>query len=303
MNKGNESSIIAAHFIIFGMIAPNCIIFVDSWTDAAQACIDIKHYSVIGLDIELLSGNNKNDDVKTTSLIQIAISHHKTYIFDVLTLGQALFDACYLLPILVNPQIIKLCYDCRGDAEALFINHGVRTFGLYDLQIVFTSLFQAPMDPFLKGLKRAVRAVLSPEDAYAFGETKARMKRYFVAETAALNTLHPPTKLMKNKRIPDEGGNINDTKKNNTHNLHSGGGGIMSVRPLYTQTLRYCAEDAIILLQMYSAWSSYVDTNEVFCATLKRANGHIFHCTKPLDEKKKPKAGMHYIDFRILVRR
>ena len=290
------------------MITPNCIIFVDNWTDAAQACTDIKHYSVIGIDIELIISDDNNVVKKTTSLIQVAISPYKTYIFDALTLGQALFDACYLLPILVNPQILKLCYDCRGDTETLFINHGVRAFGLYDLQIVFTSLFQTPMDPFLKGLNRAVRAVLSPEEANVFWETKARMKRYFIAETETVSILKNKCLLPVDDCKKKQSHNNENKKKNCKHHHHNliistppqqighKKRDIMSVRPLSKDTLRYCAEDAALLLRMYSAWSSNVDINDVIYATLKRAEGHIFrspHLGKT--------GGMHYIDFEMLA--
>jgi hypothetical protein len=135
----------------------------------------IKNKPLIGLDIEL-------NDASTISLLQIAISTKEAYIFDVLTLGQTLFDANYLLPILCDPRITKLCYDCRGDAEMLYQKHGAKVYGLYDLQIVYTSLFQSMSDPHLKGISRAARVALPHSKAVVgFAADKIRMKRCFSA--------------------------------------------------------------------------------------------------------------------------
>lgn len=236
----------------------NQIHFVDTWAGAAQACAVIKTKAVVGLDMELVAGG------KTTAIVQMAVGEGEAYIFDALSLGQSLFDACYLLPILVDPKIIKLCYDCRGDAETLFNHHGVRAFGLYDLQIVFTSLFQARADPYLKGLRRAVQHLLSPEHARDFVAGKTAMKRRFVAAELLL---------------ADEA---------------CASSCIMSERPLSEETLLYCAQDAAILLRMHAAWCRRVETEEVVRATLARAARHIFRRghRRPGDE-----AFMHHIDF------
>ena len=110
------------------------------------------------------------------------MSTTEVYIFDVMKLGQSLFDASCLLPILCDPRITKLCYDCRGDSETLFRKHGAKVYGLYDLQIVYTSLFQSPEDPHLKGISHAARVALPYCKAVAgFSAGKARMKRCFRA--------------------------------------------------------------------------------------------------------------------------
>jgi hypothetical protein len=148
---------------------------IETWADAQRACDVIKTKAVIGLDIEL-------ESAAAASLLQIAVSATEVYIFDVSKLGQTLFDASYLLPILCDPRITKLCYDCRGDSETLFRKHGAKIYGLYDLQIVYTSLFQAPADPHLKGISHAVRVALPYSKPVAmFSAGKARMKRCFRA--------------------------------------------------------------------------------------------------------------------------
>ena len=242
------------------LVTTTKIHFVDNWPDAARACAAIKGRAVLGLDMELVAGG------QTTAIVQVAVSADEAYVFDALLLGQPLFDACYLLPILVDPRILKLCYDCRGDAETLFRNHGVRAYGLYDLQMVFTSLFQSRADPYLKGLRRAVQLLLPPDDARAFVAAKTSMKRRFAAEDADRQFA----------------------------TAEACGGCVMSARPLSDETLLYCAKDAAMLLRMHDAWGGYVDKEEVVRATFGRAARHIFR-RAPDDET--ARMMMHLIDF------
>jgi exonuclease 3'-5' domain-containing protein 1 len=209
------------------------IVLVDDWPAARTACDDLRTKSVLGLDIESLPGSRR------TSLLQLAASQCNAYIFDVLGLGMQLFDAAHLLPILGDPKIIKLCYDCRGDAEMLFANHGVRVFGLYDLQIVFTSLFQPHEDPYLKGLRVAADNTLPPDAAAAFGDQKQAMKRDFSAAAGE--------------------------KKD----------AAMARRPLSAEILRYAAEDATTLLCLYTKWKYFVYASEVLSITETRASRHM----------------------------
>ena len=130
------------------------VVVVDDLQKALAACSRLKTQRLLAMDMEgspLSKGG-------ITSLLQLAVSSMEVYIFDVLGLGQELFSALLLLPILSDPTIIKLCYDCRGDAEALYFNHGVQVHGLYDLQIAYTMLFQPQNDPYLKGLHKAMQA-------------------------------------------------------------------------------------------------------------------------------------------------
>ena len=144
-----------------------------TWPRAREACARLRECRLLALDMEGAPLGVR------TSLLQLAVSPDEIYLFDVLRLGQhRLFDAAHLLPVLTDPRTLKLCYDGRGDGGALFHCHGVRPFGLYDLQIVYTSLFQAPGDRFLKGLHRAVTQLLPPGDAEidAFAERKRALR-------------------------------------------------------------------------------------------------------------------------------
>jgi DNA polymerase I-like protein with 3'-5' exonuclease and polymerase domains len=205
--------------------------FVDTLKEAQSACKLIKTKAIIGLDIEM-------DSSYAASLLQIAVSTAEVYVFDATKLGQSLFDASCLLPILCDPRITKLCYDCRGDSETLFRKHGAKIYGLYDLQIVYTSLFQEYEDPHLKGIGRAVRVALPFTTSSAvFSACKMRMKRSF------------------------------------------GAGEDKFVRPLSSEALQYCAEDAVILMRLYDALHFHVDAEEVLLLSSIRAKRHIFRST------------------------
>ena len=60
------------------------------------------------------------------------VSH--VYLFDVHTLGVALFDRG-VRAILENPSIFKIMFDCRGDAAALYHQFQVTLQGVLDMQV------------------------------------------------------------------------------------------------------------------------------------------------------------------------
>ena len=169
------------------------VVFLDTLEKAETACAELRKHTLLALDME----GQKLGRNGQTSLIQIAIpSQHPlrvtdttiwkatvVYIFDVLTLGAILFESPTLLgPILKSPNIIKLCYDCRCDAEALFYVHGILADGLYDLQIAYTLLFQSNSDPYLKGLHKALRTVLPAHDKHVLRVKMETKKRSDIGE-------------------------------------------------------------------------------------------------------------------------
>ena len=209
------------------------IVFVNDLERAASVCRDLLRLNVVGLDMEGMTlGRNG-----TTSLLQLSASADEVYIFDVWTLGQELFSAAFLLPILTSPIIIKLCYDCRCDAEALFYQHGVLAFGLYDLQIVYTTLFQSVGDPYLKGLHKALQApgVLEPDEI---------------------------TSMVRRKLVAKQ-----EWKANNFDSVFA--------RPLPSEFLQYCATDVAYLFRMYQLWSALVSRDLVMEITQQRMRQFI----------------------------
>jgi len=206
---------------------------VQTLAEAKAACARLEQCRIIALDMELSQ--------QRTSLLQLAASRDEVFVFDLLAFEAAqqhheLFDAMHLLPILTDRTILKLVYDGRADAAALFQHHGVAIQGLYDLQVVFTSLWQARDDPFLKGLQHALHcAGISPYALRAF----ARRKRAF------------------------------------RHLWRTAGTECVLRRPLDQDLLQYAAADVVHLFAMYEAWACMVTERAVVSASMERARQHL----------------------------
>ena len=192
---------------------------VNDISHAKAACNELRAYNVLALDME----GDRLGRHGRISLLQLAASKQVVFVFDVLALGPFLFiDDCLLSPILKNPSIIKLCYDCRCDADALFGLHGVLPQGLYDLQIAYTFLFQPENDPFLKGLHKALQV---PGVLLVCDDHDQTYRQDVINRKLA-------TKHCDNIGL------------------------IMMSRPLSSVLLSYCAADVIHLFTMYELWSS-----------------------------------------------
>ena len=128
--------------------------WVDTLAKAKAACHFISTYSrVIAFDLEGVNlGRNG-----VVSLIQIAVDENTVYCFDVLQLGKTVFDFEMLGSIFASRHILKLCFDCRVDGDVLQSIFQVQLNVLYDIQILYTCLFQNRTDRFLKGLHHALR--------------------------------------------------------------------------------------------------------------------------------------------------
>jgi hypothetical protein len=140
---------------------PPNIHWVDTMEMLERACDRICQFSCVGFDME---GRNLDKADGVTSLLQIAVSPWEIFVFDIQKLGSQAFHAppelaTDLSKILGNQYTIKLCYDCRCDAQALVVRHGLKLCSFYDLQIVYTLLFQSHRDPYLKGMHRAMQCV------------------------------------------------------------------------------------------------------------------------------------------------
>lgn len=234
---------------------------IDTWSDADAACASLRKHTLLALDME------GSPLATRTELLQLAVSSAEIYVFDVRALGQRLFaDDAYLQPILANPSIIKLCYDCRADGGALLRQHGVCARGLYDLQIAYASLrAHAPkqlglplphrVERFLKGLQCAVGHLLAPDDALAFRQRKQAWK------------LEWSTQHMQN----------------------------LAHRPLPEGVLEYAAADVEHLFAMYERWSPFFAASVVKHASETRMLSQLMIVSEEED--------MARIDFPLLLPR
>jgi len=226
------------------MTAGDAVRLVNTWPLAHAACARLRTARVIAMDIEGAPLG------VCTSLLQLAVSPDEIYVFDVVALttttNNELFSS--LRPILADPGIRKLCYDGRGDSAALWDVHGVRVEGLYDLQVVFTSLYQHAHDQYLKGLQHALKcANLPPHVCRAFAERKQRFKR----RLAACSQSCCYEELLR--------------------------------RPLDPELLAYAAEDVAHLFHLYELWRPFVNERTVVAVSMERTSAQKERIMSRLD--------------------
>jgi ribonuclease D len=138
---------------------------VDTPEAAQSACDMLLTQRVLAFDMEGARLGRHGQ----ISLLQLA-TPRQVFIFDFLKP----FVVTAVRPLLQSTAIIKLCYDCRCDAEALYFLHDIMLAGACDLQIAYTLMFQAPLDRYLKGFHKALSTVV-PADSPVLA-AKQRMK-------------------------------------------------------------------------------------------------------------------------------
>lgn len=200
-----------------------------------KACAKLAGRALLVLDLE---GERLGRD-GTLSMLQIAVSPQEVYCFDILALGAKALDKAHLRPVLEDPQVVKLCYDGRSDADALYHIYGVVLRGLYDIQVLYTCLFQAPTDPYLKGLTHALRmpGVVDKGLLELIVECKETCKKQLSSSTTQDH--------------------------------------LFMTRPLCSMALRYCILDVIYLFDMYAGWSSRCDGERVARITRERTEAFV----------------------------
>jgi DNA polymerase I-like protein with 3'-5' exonuclease and polymerase domains len=199
----------------------------------------LKECNMIAIDIEGVDLGRNDGSI---SLIQIAASEDEVYCFDILALGEAVFSKKeYLGEIMESDKILKLCYDCRIDGDVLRAKHKVEIHYAYDLQVLYTFVFQPDTDPFLKGLQHALQK--------------------------------PGVMLCQNKFSEKV---IQIKKEMKTAFLNERGSHIFMQRPLTDKVLLYCASDVVYLFRMFYLWGGWVPLCVVVQASMYRMHkfGH-----------------------------
>ncbi len=190
----------------------------------------VDYFSLIAFDIE---GVKLGRDGEIT-LLQVGANKNTVFCFDILTLGDSVFSDEYLGKIFKSETICKLCYDCRMDADVLKSKYNVVLRNVYDIQVLYTFVFQKDKDPFLKGLHHALQ---SPG--------------------------------ILNQKVAKK---VIENKKCFKASLQSQGTEIFMQRPLPEHVLSYCASDVVHLFKMFYTWGSLIDFKVVVQASMYRLN-------------------------------
>ncbi|EFA84207.1 3'-5' exonuclease domain-containing protein [Heterostelium album PN500] len=94
------------------------VFWIDSELQLDRCFNIINHEHVIAIDVEGLEMGKQGE----ISLVQVGLMSGRVFLFDVLRLGQQLFDRG-LRQILESNNILKIVHDCRRDSEILYHRH------------------------------------------------------------------------------------------------------------------------------------------------------------------------------------
>ncbi len=107
------------------------VLLVDSISTCRHAVSEIHKHSLISVDLEGVELCRSGE----ICILQVALPNHRVFLFDICALRADAFEAGGLRDILSGPRPLKLMFDCRADADALFHQYRVRLDGVYDLQV------------------------------------------------------------------------------------------------------------------------------------------------------------------------
>lgn len=248
------------------MLSAEIIVVVDLISAKSICQWIMDHFLLISIDIE---GVNLGRDGEIT-MVQISTSEKMVFCFDILALGSAVFSNQYLGQILNSEKIFKLCYDCRIDADVLKTKFNISLQSVYDVQVLYTFIFQNDKDRYLKGLHHAL-------------ETTGILK----------------TKIGKK---------ILQHKKDFKESLCKEGSGIFLQRPLTEKVLSYCVVDVIYLFKMFYEWGNMIEFNTVVQASMYRLNKFCNRCCEipgkkmaSIDFKQMPKVALQSVPYGLCV--
>ena len=107
------------------------VLLVDTISTCRQAVAEISQHRLVSVDLEGVQLCRSGE----ICILQVALPNNRVFLFDICSLRADAFEAGGLREMLSRPSPLKLMYDCRADADALFHQYRVRLDGVYDLQV------------------------------------------------------------------------------------------------------------------------------------------------------------------------
>jgi ribonuclease D len=212
--------------------------YVDTWAKARAACTHLSRAPTVAFDLE---GVNLGRQGQVT-LLQMAVDEACVFCFDVLLLGPRLLGPDFLGPLFLSPHVVKVCFDCRVDCDVLFSHFGLQLPHLYDIQVLYTLLFQAKSDRFLKGLRH-------------------------VLQTSGI--IKCPRLL---QRVLSAKTKVKALMASNAH--------LFRARPVPPELLHYCSSDVVFLLRMYRHWRHRRPHGQIVALSMGRLHRFLKRSTE-----------------------
>jgi exonuclease 3'-5' domain-containing protein 1 len=178
------------------------------------------------------------------SLAQVAPPNGPVYLVDVACMGAAAFDEGRLGELLGAKHPLKLVFDCRGDADALHHQFGVRMRGVFDVQVAFC--LKKDVD---HGGKRG---------AYLMGLRKA-LKECPGLDDEARHELDAVKSAGASLFAPELGGSYDAWTK----------------RPMHPDLVKYAAADVTYLHHMHRTWRGFCGEKKMAAVTERRMRERI----------------------------
>ena len=207
------------------------IVLVDSISACKHAVSEISTHRLVSVDLEGVELCRTGE----ICILQVALPNHRVFLFDICALRADAFEAGGLREILSGPSPLKLMYDCRADADALFHQYRVQLDGVYDLQV---ALVKARMNlaQKLPGLAVCIFRCC--------GETSPEAESFKLGKDRGAGVCVMSLRLIVARALivtfsamfsPERGGNYE----------------VWRQRPLHSELLSYCAQDVSMLFSCY----------------------------------------------------
>ena len=171
------------------------------------------------------------------TIITVA-TEEKAYIFDVLKLGQAVFNSG-LGEILADKSREKLMFDCRQDSDALWHQFNIKLTGVLDLQlleIIYRRENATASRPCSTKRKRRSQRTDEVESIYGF----ARCLKLYVQDEDLIKMKEKGKKAMQDNDEEDDEEDDED-----------GDNDVWKKRPLSDELIQYCIVDTMGMFRLY----------------------------------------------------
>jgi len=206
------------------------VFLVDSIGACKHAVSEILTHRLVSVDLEGIELCRSGE----ICIIQVALPNHRVFLFDICALRADAFEAGGLRDVLSGPSPLKLMYDCRADADALFHQYHIQLHGVYDLQVALVKS-RMQLAKKLPGLAVCICRCCgdaSPEaESFKLGKDKGAGLWHAIACCFALPLIVSLSAMF----APDQGGSYE----------------VWRARPLHPQLLSYCAQDVSMLFCCY----------------------------------------------------
>ena len=206
------------------------VFLVDSIGACKHAVSEILTHRLVSVDLEGVELCRSGE----ICIIQVALPNHRVFLFDICALRADAFEAGGLRDVLSGPSPLKLMYDCRADADALFHQYRIQLDGVYDLQVALVRS-RMQLAKKLPGLAVCICRCCgdaSPEaESFKLGKDKGAGLWHAIACCFALPLIVSLSAMF----APELGGSYE----------------VWRARPLHPQLLSYCAQDVSMLFCCY----------------------------------------------------